>query len=653
MDGRPAMVNVRVRPIGATLLLALLVVTSLTAGVAQTSAAVNAVTVELTVPAVAQRDDGTLVGVPGTLHVTMQTPGAGRVFVSAEPLTQIDMQASARLAVSAAASVTGVDASTRDFFFSVETTATTIGGPSAGGAMAVAAAALMKGWQVREDVVMTGMINPDASIGPVGGILQKVDAAAQADADTFVLPLGQTAVVVTETRTVEAPGGGTTTQTVERRVDVATYADENHGIDVVEAADLYAAVAPFTGRELVRPVPETDPLQDPAYREATAELSAELRTQAHDVHTDLTQRAAAVAGAMPPSDQQAFDEAMGQAADGIDAANASAANGDHYLAASRAFQALVHLEHAAAILGFHEQDDDAATYVDRYLADTRDRVGQAMDHVESARPVPLGRLDAQGAAEIRALQAVRLADAAEDSYEASEPADALRAASFARQRAASVDWWLAIGERVGNDTKQVPLAAVNSVLDDYAETVRLDVQYAQIIAGSGSAHIQAAVAAQERAQQARDAGMAYAALFDFVEAVAQTNAALVALAGQETVAERLAEVESSAAYEIQLAASLGASPLYATSLLELAADSRSSDPAGSYALYSSSRLAARTVLLAAEVDVPAAQVRHVGEFPVSTFLLFHPTGQQVAVAAVGAVAGVATGLALVFRVRDE
>lgn len=646
------MPNVRVRRYGAALLLALLVLTSVTAGVAQTQGEVDTVTLELTVPAVAQSDDG-LVGVPGTLRVTMQSPGDGRVFVSARPLTDMDMQASARLAVGAASSVSGIDASDRDFFFSVETSASSIGGPSAGGAMAVAAAALLMGLPVRDDVAMTGMINPDASIGPVGGILQKTDAAAQAGADTFVVPLGQTTVVVTETRTVEDPQGGTSTQTVQRSVDVAQYAQENHGIKVVEAADLYQAVAPFTGRELVRPVPETDPLQDPAYREATAGLSADLRTEAEAVHADLTARADAQRGNMTPNDAQTVDTELGDATDRIVAADASADADEHYLAASHAFRALVALEHAAAILGFYEQEQDADAYVASYIQETQALVAEATDEAKAERPVPLGRLDAQGAAEIRALEADSLADAAGSSNDAGDLGDAVRAASFARQRAASVDWWLEIGQRVGNGTQEVSPGAVDAVLADYAETVQLDLQYAQLIVGSESAQLQAALAAQQRARQAVAADMPYAALFGLVEAVATANAALVALAGDETVGQRLAEVEASAAYEIQLAASLGASPLYATSLVELAGETRQSDPAGSYALYSSARLAARTVLLAAGVDLPAAQVSPVDGAQSWVVLLLTPTGQQVAVAVVGAVAGLATGIVLAVRGRDR
>ncbi|OYT55529.1 MAG: hypothetical protein B6U76_05720, partial [Desulfurococcales archaeon ex4484_217_2] len=54
-------------------------------------------TVSILVPAVSQTEEG-LVGVVSNLTVTVEYPGSGSVYVSTMPLTQIDMQASARTA---------------------------------------------------------------------------------------------------------------------------------------------------------------------------------------------------------------------------------------------------------------------------------------------------------------------------------------------------------------------------------------------------------------------------------------------------------------------------------------------------------------------------------------------------------------------------
>ena len=49
-------------------------------------------------PAVSQTDTG-YVGVISTITLTIQENGSGRVFVDTLPLTEVDMQGSARLAV--------------------------------------------------------------------------------------------------------------------------------------------------------------------------------------------------------------------------------------------------------------------------------------------------------------------------------------------------------------------------------------------------------------------------------------------------------------------------------------------------------------------------------------------------------------------------
>ncbi|HDI23700.1 MAG TPA: ATP-dependent protease, partial [Thermoplasmatales archaeon] len=67
-------------------------------------------------PAVAKTENG-LVGTATIITVTVQngTGCSGKVFVETVPLTEVDMQGSARLAVSVAGSLTGIDISDYDF----------------------------------------------------------------------------------------------------------------------------------------------------------------------------------------------------------------------------------------------------------------------------------------------------------------------------------------------------------------------------------------------------------------------------------------------------------------------------------------------------------------------------------------------------------
>lgn len=64
-------------------------------------------------------------------------------------------------------------------------------GPSAGAAMAVGFLSMFKGDPLTRGVALTGTIQPDGSIGPVGSIPDKVRAAAREGYRTVLIPSGQ------------------------------------------------------------------------------------------------------------------------------------------------------------------------------------------------------------------------------------------------------------------------------------------------------------------------------------------------------------------------------------------------------------------------------------------------------------------------------
>ncbi|MCJ7796669.1 MAG: hypothetical protein MUQ56_07880, partial [Thermoleophilia bacterium] len=66
-----------------------------------------------------------------------------------------------------------------------------VDGPSVGALMTVATLAAFLGDTVDPKVTMTGTINPDFTVGPVGGIPLKLQAAAKAGKTVMLVPLGQ------------------------------------------------------------------------------------------------------------------------------------------------------------------------------------------------------------------------------------------------------------------------------------------------------------------------------------------------------------------------------------------------------------------------------------------------------------------------------
>jgi uncharacterized protein len=119
-------------------------------------------------------------------------PGTGQALTNIDKmLFWTDTQESIQTAKSVAENITGINASRYDLTYSIESNATVIGGPSAGAALAIATMAVLTRQNLRDDVVITGTVNPDGTIGQIGGVLEKAQAAKNIGAKLFLVPLGQ------------------------------------------------------------------------------------------------------------------------------------------------------------------------------------------------------------------------------------------------------------------------------------------------------------------------------------------------------------------------------------------------------------------------------------------------------------------------------
>ncbi|MCA9231947.1 MAG: hypothetical protein KDA57_14960 [Planctomycetales bacterium] len=122
-----------------------------------------------------------------------------------------------------------------------------VDGPSAGGLTTIGILAAIRGDSVRQDAAMTGTINPDGTIGPVGGIPHKIDGAADADMKLVLIPLGQR-----QDRD----------ENLERDVDLFERG-QSRGLEVKAVGDIYTAYELLTGSPLPRPGPAADPQLQP------------------------------------------------------------------------------------------------------------------------------------------------------------------------------------------------------------------------------------------------------------------------------------------------------------------------------------------------------------------------------------------------------
>jgi len=133
------------------------------------------------------RYEGTVMTIELSVH-----QGSGLVLVNTAIPTGVDFQSSAKIAADVAQKYLKTDLSNTDIIFSITADENehlqAVDGQSAGAAMTVLLISALQGEKLNPDVIMTGTINPDMSIGMVGGITEKADAAGRYGAKIFLVP---------------------------------------------------------------------------------------------------------------------------------------------------------------------------------------------------------------------------------------------------------------------------------------------------------------------------------------------------------------------------------------------------------------------------------------------------------------------------------
>ena len=181
--------------------------------------------------------------------VSVREQGGGLVLVDTEVPTGVNFQGSARAAAKAAQGYLGADLSGRDVIFSITAPAggehlPTVDGDSAGAAMAVLLVSELQGRPVSGDVVITGSVLPDGSIGAVGGISEKAEAAGRHGAGVFLVPAGQGVTWVESCEESRTGNFIYRSCTLEEK-PLSAITEERFGMGVLEVADIAGALRHF------------------------------------------------------------------------------------------------------------------------------------------------------------------------------------------------------------------------------------------------------------------------------------------------------------------------------------------------------------------------------------------------------------------------
>jgi uncharacterized protein len=247
-----------------------------------------------------------------------------------------------------------------------------IDGPSAGGLMTVGVLAALRGAHIKDDATMTGTINPDGTIGPVGGIPHKIEGAAKAGKKMVLVPIGQRYDMDENTK---------------QQVDLVEVGRKN-GVDVREVGTVFEAYQQLTGDTL--PEPSTG-AGSPAFPQQAADR---LRAGALNLLGTYQKERAQVEG-LSEDARTPFNDYIQYADDQAAKVDQSLKQGLFAVAYDQAYTAA----------GTMRQVNSSGTLLERYI---RDGLPGALSQLEASRSV-LTQLEA----EVNSLQAKKIATASD------------------------------------------------------------------------------------------------------------------------------------------------------------------------------------------------------------------------------------------------
>lgn len=508
--------------------------------------------------------------------------GTGHVFVDTNPYTQVDLQGSARLAAMVASDVLGVDEKAYDFYYIIEISSPIIGGPSAGAALTVATIAAINKWTLKPNVVMTGMINPDESIGPVGGIPYKLEAAAAKNYTLFLIPEGQTNV--TEKKyTAYIEGTHIISGGSEETVDVVELGKKLN-VTVKEVSTIQDAILAFTDHEITMPTYQGTILTT-QYMDLLKPLAENLKSESSSMYNETT-----------PSilKTQLTDTAK----DILGRADQMYEDQKYYAATSLYFNSMFTMRFSQWKEGYEKASDK-----EQYLTGLENKVEKQIQASESDLQnftlYGIFDVEAVGAAESRITVARMRLDEAKKLNDTDEKISSL---AFANERARTAQWWLILSTPKG---KIVP----ENILKDRAgwylsQAQSINTYMMTLISESGS-HPQITGGAEDdivNAQKEMERGYYVGSIFDSLQATTKASTA-IGLMGQIEPQRKVDQSYEAAKAAINEARLAGIEPTLAVSAFEYG--ETMTNPYDKISQYSYAKMIAKTSIVLNSHSIPS------------------------------------------------
>jgi len=615
-------------------------------------------------PAVASTSEG-YIGAISTITVTIQNNGDGRVFVDTLPLTQIDMQGSARLAVKVASALVSndknsdVDPSKYDYFFVVRTNSPVIGGPSAGAIMTVATICLLENWTINNETIMTGMINPDGSIGPIGGIPQKIDAAYSVGAKRFLIPKGQ-GIYTEMVTTTETSNGWVRTVTRPVTRNIADYAWDNYGIEVVEVAEINEAIQNFTGYRFMfedggseitteQYIQSMQPLASMLLENATVDYN----------NASLKFNNSIIPNYFPTYYRNNINLELQRSKQALEESNGWYDQNLYYTSTSKSFQSLI--SSRLVIYACDYYDSGNISYLEKLLEDARSLYVNTSKQAEKAEINGFITLQSVGAAQRRASEAKQYLDAAVEEFDDmnsfSDVISFLEKIAFVVERSNSISWWIGIGTKF-NDTGELTNTTIENLALEYIEEAAQSAVYSSVIldeiGGTYTDSTDYLIDAENLIETARDdldRDYPAAALFEALEAMAYANLA-IEIIGTESE-DRLNISSERASSNIAKSRKQGIEPVLAVSYYEYAESLRNESNNNAALIYYKYSGMIAGVLGFTNITIGISSSINVGIPDFKSFFNIYDFGLLFFIALLGVVAGLGIGLIIGGVLKDN
>jgi len=516
----------------------------------------NSVTIRA--PAVSQTSSGYIGAV---LYISVSAlPGDDHIYVDTWPLTELDTQASARLAVEVAGRITGKDVSQYDFYYVIRTDSPVIGGPSAGGVMTVATIAALEDLEIDPAVMMTGMINPDESIGPVGSIVEKLDASAELGIETFLVPWGQT-IITTQETTRNETGGMIQIITKPKKVNVVEYAKENYNIDVIEVEDINDALFYFTGKKFSEKKVEGEININTDFLSKKADETLKRDIKYHDT----------IEGDLNSLDINSYEKGylekyLDTAGDFIDKAKKDMNDGEYYTALSDLFNSEIY----TGVVDEYTHSNDPS----KRIKDLEDKINSIDSELKEKRGDIRGivSLEFLSAAEKRLKEAYDYLDEAKNYEKNYDTVNVAQSIAYADKRTYTVKLWLDLAVEYSQGEK----ISLDDLKDDAWKRIEeAKLVYVYVRSMLGETSLSEASQLLSASQSEYDANRYTSALFYAIESAVYSSIAIeLGLSSEDPslIAEKIQRAQNDAKIAIECSKEDGHESLLAECYYEYASN---------------------------------------------------------------------------------